>query len=86
MLDGVKGLLGSKKAVIGLLLLLMNTVFVLTGRMSMPDYQAAQAILVAMYFGAETATSISAMTTKAKREAPPIQADVKVEVTDASDR
>ena len=83
MLDGIKGLLGSKKGVIGLLVLGMNVAWMLTGRMSMSEFQIQQTIIVGSYFLVEGASGAVATVVGAKRAKAAGEKDVAMAKVDA---
>lgn len=60
MLNGLRGLLDSKKAVVGGLLVVGATILVALGKMSVEDWKNYTQVLFVTYAGAETANGIAA--------------------------
>ena len=59
-MDGIKGIIGSKKAVFTLLFFIAITLFVLTDRMTMEQWMQASLLCLGGYFTAETVNAVAA--------------------------
>lgn len=70
MFQGLSGILDSKKAIAGGVLVICATVLVGLGKMTVADWQNYTQVIFMTYAGAETVNGVAATWKGTKREAP----------------